>query len=163
MIDSKLKKKSKNGGFSLVEVLLAICILGLVAAPVLQMFYSSYAVNAKSKRYLAAADLLQTTLEKVSSLSYENVTTPKASGSVVIQGAKEYYGYDGTNPVKKNVTYSGYKFIVELNFEEKTGSGKYKTVKVTCKIIDNDDESKTKGTVLCDATTRILNKPIVTN
>lgn len=163
MNDLKLKKKRKNGGFSLIEVVLAVCVLGLVAAPVLQMFYSSYAVNLKSKRYLAAADLLQTTMEKVSSMSYENVTTPKASGSVVIQGAKEYYGYDGTTPVRKNVTYSGYKFITELNFEEKTGSGKYKTIKVSCKIIDNNDDSKTKGQPLCDATTMILNKPIVTN
>ena len=163
MDDPRLKKKRNNQGFSLVEVLLAVCILGLVAAPVLQMFYSSYAVNVKSKRYLAAADLMQTTLEKVTSMSYESITTPKASGSATIKGAKEFYGYDGTNPVKYDATYSGFKFIVVLNFDEGSGSGTYKTVKVSCEIIDNTDLSKTKGQTLCSSSTKILNSPIVTN
>ena len=163
MNKNRINKKRKDGGFSLIEVLLAICILGLIAAPVLQMFYSSYAINVKSKRYLAAADLLQTTLEKVTSMSYETVTTPKASGSVSIKGAKEYYGYDGTNPVVFDKDYSGYKFKVKLTFSEVGGTGMYKTIKVTCDIIDNNEKSETKGETLCSSSTKILNKPIVTD
>ena len=71
----KLKCCESNKGFSLVEVLLAIVILGIIAVPILQMFFSSYKINEKSKRMLTAAELAQTTIEALSSQTYdENVT-----------------------------------------------------------------------------------------
>lgn len=56
-------KKIKLEGFSLVEVLLAIVILGLVAAPILSSFIASYNTNNKAKELLAASDLAQGVVE----------------------------------------------------------------------------------------------------
>ena len=86
-------KKKNDFGFSLVEVLMAVALLGLVAAPLLQMFYSSFAMNVKSKRYLAAADLTQAIMEGVSAHSWED-STPTKSGSSAVPQLRSYY-YNG--------------------------------------------------------------------
>ena len=69
------KQLKRNKGFSLVEVLMAVCILGLVAAPILQMFYSSYSMSLKSKQTLAAADLTQHIMEYISANSFDDYTS----------------------------------------------------------------------------------------
>ena len=114
--------KKKNKGFSLIEVLLAIVLLGLIAAPVLQMFYSSYSVNQKSKKYLAAADLAQTVMEAISAQTYEGsegsikVSSTNESGDPVVvsqpvkvQGLSEYYketiSAGTTMPIYQVLTY----------------------------------------------------------
>ncbi len=83
------KEQNHNEGFSLVEVLCAIVILGLIAAPILQMFYSSSAMNQKSKKYLAAADLAQTIMEGVSAQTWDKTTS--VNGTLVYDGLKVYY------------------------------------------------------------------------
>jgi prepilin-type N-terminal cleavage/methylation domain-containing protein len=83
------KRKGTNKGFSLIEVLCAIVLLGLIAAPLIQMIYSSYATNIKSKRYLAAADLCQTVMEALSAQTYENSETPGTS--ITVDGVGNYY------------------------------------------------------------------------
>ena len=85
----KTKRKGTNKGFSLIEVLAAVVILGLIATPILQMFYSSYSTNQKSKKYLAAADLAQTTMEAVSAQTWHE--TKSITDTVVYPGLKEYY------------------------------------------------------------------------
>lgn len=82
--------KNKNKGFSLIEVLMAVVLLGLIAAPILQMFYSSYSMNQKSKKYLAAADLLNTVMEGISAQTWDD-SKPVASGSAAISGLNTYY------------------------------------------------------------------------
>ena len=97
------KKRSKNNlGFSLVEVLLAVVLLGLIAAPILQMFYSSMAVNKKSKRYLAAADLAQSTVEAISAQTYKgstgkikvSATDPETGGVILVDSPVEVQGLE---------------------------------------------------------------------
>ena len=83
------KRKGTNKGFSLIEVLCAIVLLGLIAAPLIQMIYSSYATNIKSKRYLAAADLCQTVMEALSAQTYEDSVTPGTN--VTLTGVGNYY------------------------------------------------------------------------
>jgi prepilin-type N-terminal cleavage/methylation domain-containing protein len=85
----KRKKTKSNSGFSLIEVLLAVVLLGLIAAPILQMFYSSYAMNMKSKKYLAGADLLQTVMEGVSAQTWED--SKSVDGKVTLSGLQTYY------------------------------------------------------------------------
>lgn len=89
----KIKKRrtgKNNHGFSLLEVLLAVVLLGLIATPILQMFYSSFALNKKSEKYLAAADLLQTVMEGISSQTWED-SKPVVSGAADVPGLKTYY------------------------------------------------------------------------
>lgn len=61
-------KKRKNHGFSLIEVLLAIVILGLVATPILQIFITSAQINNRSREMMAATDVATITMEYLSSM-----------------------------------------------------------------------------------------------
>lgn len=85
------RKSSSNAGFSLVEVLLAVCILALVAVPILRMITVSMKMNLESKELLAATDTTQSMMEYIRSYPMEDysdaanadVTTgavPKAAG-----------------------------------------------------------------------------------
>ena len=197
-LKSMLKKKKKtknNAGFSLVEVLLAVVLLGLVAAPILQMFYSSYAMNAKSKKYLAGADLLQTVMEGVSAQTWED--SKSVDGKITLSGLQTYYsglsvGTDNqklfaiysSDPVGtvveisgaptgrvvtkttnggeltgikfKNVSYAGYNFSVEYNFDPPTvKTNKYWTenIEATVYLIENGTEKEVQS-----ASTQITNK-----
>lgn len=68
------KKGAGNHGFSLIEVLLAIVILGLIAAPILQIFVTSAQINHRSKEIMAATDVANTTMEYLTSLKYADTT-----------------------------------------------------------------------------------------
>ena len=66
------KMKMKNSkGFSLIEVLLAIVILGLVAAPILQMFVTSAQVNLNSRELMAATEVATMTMEHITSMKMD--------------------------------------------------------------------------------------------
>lgn len=87
-----------NKALSLVEVLLAVVILGLIATPLLQVFYSSLILNQKSQRSLDAADLTDTTLEFISSKVFEDYTYHDGSGDHVVDGFKTFYWGTNDNP-----------------------------------------------------------------
>ena len=84
----KTKKGKNNKGFSLIEVLLAIVILGLIATPIMQIFMTSYKVNNRSKRLLVAADISNNIAEGISSQCYDDT---KTVGGTEVQGVKTYY------------------------------------------------------------------------
>ena len=90
----KLKNiKFQKKGFSLIEVLCAIVLLALVATPVIQIIYSSFSMNIKSKEMLVAADLTSEVMEYASSLAFEDHSYTKtgATTPTIIKGAKSYY------------------------------------------------------------------------
>ncbi len=99
----KMRKRAKHlnqKGFSLVEVLMAVVILGLIAAPVCQMLMTSYQVNRRSKRLLVASDIAQTTMESITALCWEDTST---LGGTDIKGVKTYYTtFSGTQPLYPN-------------------------------------------------------------
>ena len=163
MTEMRNRRKKSNAGFSLVEVLLAICLLGLIAAPLLQMFYSSMALNQRSKKYLAAADLTQTIMEGVSCQTWEK-SKPVQSGGTEVPGLDDYYNgavktghkylYSVPNGLAnapagdipshtqssdhiyipfRNVVYGGYTFCVELDFDV-SGVGGGKYYSVPIKV-----------------------------
>lgn len=72
--NSIVRKIAKNAGFSLIEVLLAIVILGLVAAPILQIFVTSAQINLRARKTMAATDVANTTMEYLTSLKFEGDT-----------------------------------------------------------------------------------------
>lgn len=66
-----MKNANNNRGFSLVEVLLAIVILGLVAAPILQMFVTSAQINLRSRKLMAATDVATITMEYMNGMKFD--------------------------------------------------------------------------------------------
>ena len=159
----KMKRKGNNKGFSLIECLLAVVLLGLIAAPLLQMFYSSMAMNSKSKKYLAASDLAQTKMEEISARTWEDsepIMTGASSLAGVTDGLKNTYfsptETDFTTPITGvTMDYGGYDFEWELTFDvpDNAGSKKYYSVKATIVVKDYDSKD-----VLSTVFTEIPNK-----
>ena len=170
MINIKSKKKRKDAGFSLVEVLLAVCLLGLVAAPILQMLYSSYLMNQKSRKYLAASDLAQTLLEAISAQSWEG--SARADQKTSVDGLEKFYCLDTsvndqvlyklptgesaaapkadrlpvvTDGKKKvvyfrDLTYNGYPFCGIIEFDISNKNDRYFTIPVKVVVYDADPD-----------------------
>ena len=61
----KWKKKKRNRGFTLVEVLVAAAILSLVVTPILSSFVTIARVNAKSRQRLSATTIADGIMESV--------------------------------------------------------------------------------------------------
>lgn len=70
----KIMRNRFNKGFSLVEVLLAIVILGLVATPILQMFITSAQINLRSRELMAATDVSTALMEYMNGSKFDGDT-----------------------------------------------------------------------------------------
>jgi len=66
--------RNNKKAFSLVELLCAIVLLAIVATPIIQVIYSSFNLNTRSKRLLAAADLTSDIMEYVGSTPFDDFT-----------------------------------------------------------------------------------------
>ncbi|MBD5487590.1 MAG: prepilin-type N-terminal cleavage/methylation domain-containing protein [Lachnospiraceae bacterium] len=55
--------KKSNKGFTLLELLIAVCILAIIIVPLLRGFVSSHRVNAKSRHLMRATTLAQNEME----------------------------------------------------------------------------------------------------
>lgn len=56
-------KKNRNGGFSLIEVLIAVVVLAIVAIPMIHLFLTSTKINVKSRETLRATTVAQDIME----------------------------------------------------------------------------------------------------
>ncbi len=56
-------KRTDNRGISMVELLVAVCIMAVIAIPLLHSFVSSHRVNARSRQTLRATTLAQNEME----------------------------------------------------------------------------------------------------
>ena len=71
-----MKKREKrtveknDAGFSFIELLLAIVILGLIAAPIFKVFLTTSQINNNSKQLMAATDAATVTMEYISSSKF---------------------------------------------------------------------------------------------
>ncbi len=130
------KKNANNGGFSLVEVLLAIIILGLVAAPILQIFVTSAQINLRSKEIMAATDVANTTMEYLTSLKYGDATEGIKSVMTDTNSVERVPGLSYTaGGTQLATSYANLNdFLSALNTSYGTASGK----KVYINSIAND-------------------------
>ncbi len=62
-LEEKRVVKKDNKGFTLLEVLVAVIILGIVVVPLLRSFVSAYHVNARSREVMRATTLAQNEME----------------------------------------------------------------------------------------------------
>lgn len=89
-------REMDNKGFSLIELLIAVCILGIITVPLLNSFVSSYRMNARSRQTLRATTLAQNEMEIFEKESIEDLSSLPE------------FVYDGSlNPTGYQVTASG--------------------------------------------------------
>lgn len=69
-------KKTDNRGVSLVELLVAVCIMAIIAIPLLHSFVTSYRVNARSRQNLRATTLAQNEMEIFEKEKIEDLCDP---------------------------------------------------------------------------------------
>ena len=67
------RKRTKNSGFTLVEVLIAVAILAVISIPLMQSFVSAARVNGEARRRLAANTIAETLMESCKSVSLTDV------------------------------------------------------------------------------------------
>jgi len=96
--------RKQNKGFTLVEVLIAMTILGIIVVPLLHAFVTSANTNAKSKRIMDATGLAQNIMEELKTGSLEDLARQfnGAEGEKVIT-----LGDDLTTYVEESQTYNG--------------------------------------------------------
>ena len=101
------KKRKKNHGFTLVEVLVAAAILSVMVTPILSSFVAIARVNAKARRRLSATTIANGVMESVKGFSLADVSKQcnnSASGFHVIAG------FTGTASEIGGASYSGGTF-----------------------------------------------------
>jgi len=88
------RKNSSNQGFSLVELLIAIVILGIVVTPLLQTFVTSAGTAARSRKLGDATLAAQNVAESIEAASLSDLLN---NPSDALHGVSAgFYTYDGT-------------------------------------------------------------------
>ncbi len=116
----------KNGGFSLIEVVLAIAILVVCSLPIISAFLSSRQTNAEARQSLNATTAAQNVMESAKARGVTSLLTdPDAAYTVTDMGADRYeieyndYLLDGdTYQIKMKIKPSDVKVKGEDGSEE---------------------------------------------
>lgn len=126
-------KRTDDKGFSLVELLIAVCILAIVVAPMLNSIVSAFHINAKSRNSLRATTLAQNEMEifeketiadliDADKYGYEATTRPDgyqvAPGSPAADGSYMLFRQGVVNS-----TGSEYDIYITLDPERESGGG----------------------------------------
>lgn len=147
----KHKKRKRNHGFTLVEVLVAAAILSLMVTPILSSFVAIARVNAKSRRRLSATTIANGVMESVKGFSLADVSkqcNDPSSGFHVIAG------FSGTVSELGGASYSGGTFtpkdsgVYEFSMNGVSMDGT--TYDVRLKYTRNDTSTKSAVTGVLD-------------
>lgn len=84
------ENENKDSGFTLVELIVAIVILALVAAPVLHAFLSSAQMNGNSKKLLRATTAAQNVMERIKGTGLEELLAVSSEAVVADRGDGSY-------------------------------------------------------------------------
>lgn len=124
------KKIANKKGFSLLEVLLAIVILGLIAAPILQIFITSAQINRESKRIMGATDIANFTMEYITSMKFEgeggakDIFTKAGAAPLLRIPAVGYYA-NASNMGTAHATLDDFRNDITTNYNSNSGSALY--------------------------------------
>lgn len=126
--------KNKNG-YTLVELIITLAILGIIIAPIFNVFNESLVVNVKSKSRIMATNLAQTSMEEIKSMSSEDFNSELAGG---------FNDVDVTlNDVEYTVVYTIENITSTLLVTGLSGVDNY-TVPVADIIIESNDDDDIK-------------------
>lgn len=99
-----------NGGFSLVELLVAISILSIILVPLLGNFIAGAKANAKAKKMQMVTILAQNMIEELKNLTLEDIAK-KYKDPVEFETDPTGSINDGSYIfARKNIAYGGYTF-----------------------------------------------------
>lgn len=106
-------KKTDDRGVSLVELLVAVCILAIITIPILHSFVSSYRVNAKSRQTMRATTLAQNEMEIFERAKIKDIAANPAE-----------FGFEPTNPTEGTVEPDAdgvYRFVKQGIINDNSG------------------------------------------
>lgn len=107
-----IRFRKDNSGFSLVEVLISLGILGIIVVPLLGNFIASQNVNRSLRGRQAATALAQSTMEMLKGMNMQDTATNFNVNSAFnlsgyTHGSVMELSHNGTNYVTLPSTYSG--------------------------------------------------------
>lgn len=104
-------KKNNNKGFSLVELIIAVVIMGIVVIPLLQAFTTSASLTAKSRRYGEQTAAAQNIQEIIEALGVKSMISCVDSGGITTSNLQNtnalkmiYGSNDDLNKQKTTIT-----------------------------------------------------------
>ncbi|MBR4760268.1 MAG: prepilin-type N-terminal cleavage/methylation domain-containing protein [Lachnospiraceae bacterium] len=113
----------KNSGFTLVEVIIAVAILAVAAAPMISNFVKSGTVNMKARRQLNEMNLAQDIMEGLSAYKGEEVIAKFESAESLngtLLPARLKYSSHGDRVMSGGTLTDGYK--VDVNTDDNTAA-----------------------------------------
>ena len=125
-------QKMDDKGFSLLELLIAVCIMAIIIIPLINSFLSSYRVNARGRQTLRATTLAQSEMEIFEKESIEDISK------------SDEFAYSAINP-------DGYQVIENATLEN---NGRYTFAR---KGIINDDSGRDMFDVYIELDPRRIN------
>lgn len=150
-------KKTDNRGVSLVELLVAVCIMAVIAIPLLHSFVTSYRVNARSRQTMRATTLAQNEMEifekeKIADLSDPDklayVATTREDGYHVTEEADGRYTFARLGIINDKSGRQEFDVYITLDPKRTSAGDKYYTQNTTNILSMNTISALDSGTYI---------------
>ena len=148
---AKNKRNSRQKGFSLIEVLIAIAILAAITIPLAMNMISTSQINSKSKSTSTAADLSASVLESMQSVNLSDLLVEMNGYDTNEYGEKLAYsiadnslhGFTVGNKFEARVSEEGKKSYVPVQKQTDGMADSLVTSSIKVRKTNNDDVIKT--------------------
>lgn len=118
-----MQMRVKRAGVTLLEILLATCVLALTMIPIAGLIGVGFRSSSKDFRTVIALQLLESTLNQVLTADYEKIPTGSDIKKTIDLGS-------GNSIILGTIASQGISFSMTLNVEEINTSFDYKPVLV---------------------------------